>query len=122
MSKDSNCCQKARTVGAYLVGGIGAFLIIGALTWLAIRQPVSAVDAERATLRAKYRSELDAASQQALTGYSLDTEALAKGNKVYHVPIERALEIAVEDFKDPAAGRAKLLQRLEEKSKQQSFE
>jgi hypothetical protein len=47
---------------------------------------------------------------------------LAKGNKVYHVPITRALEIAAQDFKDPAAGRAKLLQRLEDKSKQQSFE
>lgn len=122
MSKDSNCCQKARTVGAYLVGGVGTFLIVGVLTWLAIRQPVSAVDAERATLRAKYRAELDAAAQQALNGYSLDTEALGKGNKVYHVPIERALEIAVEDFKDSAAGRAKLIQRLEDKSKQQSFE
>jgi hypothetical protein len=120
---DSNCCnQKTRTVAAYLVGGIGVFAIMGALAYLVVGQQVPAVDATRAELRAKYRAELDAAAVPAVTGYSLDADALGKGNKVYHVPIERALEIAAEDFKDPAAGRAKLLQRLEDKMKQQSFE
>jgi hypothetical protein len=120
---DSNCCnQKTRTVAAYLVGGIGVFLILGGLAYLVAGQTVPGVDSARAALRAKYRSEMEAAAKPILTGYSLDPDALAKGNKVYHVPVDRALEIAAEDFKDPAAGRAKLLKRLEDKLKQQSFE
>jgi hypothetical protein len=110
------------TVGTYLIGGVGAFLIVGALAWLIVRQPQSGVDAQRAALRRQYRTEIDAAGNAKLTGYALDSEALGKGNKVYHMPIERALEIAAEDFKDAAAGRAKMLQRLENKNKQQSFE
>lgn len=107
---------------AYLVGGVGSFLIVGALAWLVVRQPVSTVDAERVSQRVKFRAEVEAATTAKVNGYALDTDALAKGNKVYHVPIARALEIAAQDFKDPAAGRAKLIQRLEDKSKQQSFE
>jgi len=107
---------------AYLAGGLGSFLIVGALAWLVVRQPVVAVDAERVAQRVKFKSEVEAASAAKVSGYALDTDALAKGNKVYHVPIARALEIAADDFKDPAAGRAKLIQRLEDKSKQQSFE
>lgn len=119
----SNCCSAtSKTTLAYLLGGVGSFLIIGALAWLVVRQPVPAVDAERVAQRVKFRAEVEAASAPKTTGYSLDTDALAKGNKVYHVPIARALEIAAQDFKDPAAGRAKLIQRLEDKSKQQSFE
>ena len=119
----SNCCSpKSKTILAYLVGGLGSFLIIGALAWLVVREPVSAIDAERVAQRVKFRTEVEASSSPKVTGYALDTDALAKGTKVYHVPITRALEIAAQDFKDPAAGRAKLLQRLEDKSKQQSFE
>jgi hypothetical protein len=119
----SNCCSStSKTTLAYLVGGVGSFLIIGALAWLVVRQPVGAVDAERVAQRVKFRAEVEAASGPKATGYALDADALAKGNKVYHVPIARALEIAAQEFKDPAAGRAKLIQRLEEKSKQQSFE
>ena len=98
------------------------FSIMGVLAYMVIGQPVPAVDAARAELRAKYRSEIEAASLPALTGYSLDPDALALGNKVYRVPVSRALEIAADDFKDAAIGRAKLLKRLEGKLKQQSFE
>lgn len=120
---NSNCCNsKTRTVAAYLVGGIGVFAIMGALAYLVVGQKAPAVDSARAELRFKYRAEIEAAAKPELTGYSLDADALGKGNKVYHVPVERALEIAAEDFKDPAAGRAKLLKRLEDKMKQQSFE
>jgi len=122
MSESNFLPEKTRTVAAYLVGGIGVFLVMGGLAYLVAGQSVPAVDAARAEVRAKYRSEIEAASKPALTGYSMDSDALAKGNKVYHVPVERALEIAAEDFKDPAAGRAKLLKRLEDKLKQQSFE
>jgi hypothetical protein len=119
----SNCCSPtSKTTLAYLAGGLGSFLIVGALAWLVVRQPVPAVDAERVAQRVKFKSEVEAASAAKVSGYALDTDALAKGNKVYHVPIARALEIAADDFKDPAAGRAKLIQRLEDKSKQQSFE
>jgi hypothetical protein len=119
----SNCCsQTSKTTLAYLVGGVGSFLIVGALAWLVVRQPVSTADADRVAQRVKFRTEVEAATAAKVNGYALDTDALAKGNKVYHVPITRALEIAAQDFKDPAAGRAKLIQRLEDKSKQQSFE
>lgn len=122
MSNSTCCNSKTGTVAAYLVGGIGVFAIMGALAYLLVGQKAPAVDAARAELRAKYRADLEAAAKPDLTGYSLDADALGKGNKVYHVPVERALEIAAEDFKDPAAGRAKLLKRLEDKMKQQSFE
>ena len=114
--------QRKMVIRDSLGGGVGSFLIIGALAWLVVREPVSAIDAERVAQRVKFRTEVEASSSPKVTGYALDTDALAKGNKVYHVPIARALEIAAQDFKDPAAGRAKLIQRLEDKSKQQSFE
>ncbi len=122
MSENSCCSEKTRTIIAYFVGGIGSFLIIGVLAWAVVGRPAPAVDAERAALRKQYRVEIEAANKQVLDGYALDTDALAKGNKVYHMPIQRALEVAAQDFKDPAAGRQKLLQRLEGKLKQQSFE
>ncbi|MEN9602712.1 MAG: hypothetical protein RIS56_2318, partial [Verrucomicrobiota bacterium] len=96
----SNCCSPtSKTILAYLVGGVGSFLIIGALAWLVVREPVSAIDAERVAQRVKFRTEVEASSSPKVTGYALDTDALAKGNKVYHVPITRALEIAAQDFK-----------------------
>ena len=122
MSENSSCCQNAKITGAYLIGGIGSFAIIAVLACLAVGNPPPKVDAARAQLRKQYRTDIDAANQQLLTEYSVDKDALAKGNYVYHIPIARALEIAAKDFQDPAAGRAKLLQRLDSKMKQQSFE
>ena len=116
------CCAADGGSLAYLVGGGGWFGVGGVVGGLVVGRPVWSVDAERVSQRVKFRSEVEAASGPKVTGYALDTDALAKGNKVYHVPIARALEIAAQDFKDPAAGRAKLIQRLEDKSKQQSFE
>ena len=57
-----------------------------------------------------------------MTGYSIDQAALAKGNYVYHIPIDKAMEIAAKEYQDPAAGHAKLAARLDAKTKQQSFE
>ncbi|HTI71318.1 MAG TPA: hypothetical protein VMF06_15210 [Candidatus Limnocylindria bacterium] len=122
MSENSSCCENSKTIAAYLIGGIGSFLIIGTLAWLVVGNPPPKVDAARAVTRKQFRTEIDAASQAALTEYSIDKDALAKGNYVYHVPIQKALEIAAQDFQDPAAGRLKLIQRLESKSKAQSFE
>ncbi|MEY3546739.1 MAG: hypothetical protein RLZZ313_1100, partial [Verrucomicrobiota bacterium] len=70
----SNCCSPtSKTTLAYLVGGVGSFLIVGVLAWLVVRQPVSSVDAERVSQRVKFRSEVEAASGPKVTGYALDT-------------------------------------------------
>ena len=49
---DSICCtEKTRTVLAYFVGTLGAFLIIGAMAWLVVRQDTPAIDATAAANR-----------------------------------------------------------------------
>jgi len=128
-SNSSFCSDSCKTMTAWFIGVVGSFLIVGVLTWMVVRQNTDTPDTARAAERARLRAEIDATTAAKLHGplgeagsYSMDPAALGKGNKVYHMPVARALTIAAEEWKNPAEGRAKLIQRFDDSQKAQSFE
>lgn len=119
MNLDSCCSEKTRTVLAYFAGVLGTFLIVGTLAYLVVRPGTEAPDAARAAARLKARQEIQAATATELAKFAVDPnkENLAR------LSIDRAIEVMVAEWKDDsAAGRAKLLERLESSKKTQSFE
>jgi len=116
---DSCCSEKCRTGLATVLGLTGSFLIIGALTWVLVRQTDAQPDAERAALRARTRAELAAAAQAESEKF-----AIIDPNKNWtQLSVKRAMEVFVDEWKDgSAAGREKLLKRFENTQKQVSFE
>jgi hypothetical protein len=88
----------------------GTFLIVGWLAWLvAERTRPAGVDQVRAELRRKNLTELRAENQAALTSYAwIDP---AKG--IVRLPVKRAVELSLELWQDPAAGRSNLLGRID---------
>jgi hypothetical protein len=117
---DSICCtDKTRTVLAYFVGSLGAFLIIGAMAWLVVRQDTPAIDAAAAANRKTTRLKIESDGEAELNKYAVDPnkENLAR------LSIDRAMEVMVGEWGPGAAqGRAKLLERLEASKKTASFE
>jgi hypothetical protein len=106
-----NCCgglDQAKTA-AWFVGIAGTFLLVGGLAWWVFqRTQPPGVDTARATLRYNNLAEIRAAEHAALT-----TAAVIDRDKgIYRVPITNAVELLLRLWKDPAAGRADLLERV----------
>ncbi len=98
------------TLTAWLVGLGGAFLIVGGLAWYVIQRTAPpGVDVARAELRRKNLAELQALNARALTTYEL----LDKNKGLYRIPIRQAMAMTVDLWRDPAAGRADLLARID---------
>ncbi|MBK9139159.1 MAG: hypothetical protein IPM17_10420 [Verrucomicrobia bacterium] len=98
------------TLTAWLAGLGGAFLIVGGLAWFVIQRTAPpGVDVARAELRRKNLSELQALNARALTTYEL----LDKNKGLYRIPIRQAMAMTVDLWRDPAAGRADLLARID---------
>jgi len=116
----SFCSEKCRTVTAYLVGGIGSFLIIGVLAWLVVGNTETPVDAQRAAERSKFRSDVEAPYQELKT-YG-NVQGVPNAGSVFRLPVERALQLMAQEWANPAEGREKLLKRLEAANTKPSFE
>lgn len=104
-----------RTVGAarlaaWILAIAGTMLIVGWLAWLvAARTRPPGVDQVRAELRRKNLAEMRAENHLATTTY--DWVDKAKG--IVRLPTARALELTLQFWQDPAAGRSNLLARLD---------
>ena len=113
---DNSCCSAETTrTAALFVGGIGSLCVIGVLAFYLVNsaQP-AAVGTARAEERKKLWTELSSQNQDVLKNYAV----LKPENGVYRLPVNRALEVMAPEWKDGnAAGRAKLLQRLEAATK-----
>ncbi len=121
MSENSSMCtEKCRTVTAYLIGGVGSFLIIGVLAWLVVGNNPSPVDAQRAAERAKFRTEVEAPYLELRTYGTV--QGVPNAGAVYRLPVDRALSIAAQEWANPVEGREKLLKRLEAANTKPSFE
>ena len=108
MNKDSSCC-KGRCA-AYVIGVLGSLLVVGWLVWLMNAKTAPApVGADRAAERRKNLTEMRAANQEALTTYAWENQA--KG--FVRLPVERAIEVTLNEWKNPAAGRSNLLSRID---------
>jgi hypothetical protein len=102
-----SCRQKTR-LGAYVVAIVGTFLLVGWLVWLmhsytAAPSPFAARSAERMQIMADFM----AANAPLLEKY--DWQDQARG--FVRVPVERAKELILEEWRDPVAGRSNLMAR-----------
>ena len=96
-------------VAIYFVGILGAFLIVAWLVWMT-RSYVTppAIDAARAEERRKALSEVTATAKDQVENYGYVDPT--KGQ--VRLPIQRAMEMAVQEWQNPAAARSNLLARV----------
>jgi hypothetical protein len=101
---------RERTGVAYLLGILGAFLIVAALVWAMQRytQPPP-LGQDRAAVRKKALAELRAAEATELGSYGWVDQA--KG--VVRLPIEDAMRLTLRAWQDPAAARSNLVARVD---------
>jgi len=101
--------NKPRRLAA-IAGMVGALCVMGLMTWLMVKytQPPP-LTAQRAAERAKALAEMNAQNREALTTYGYVDPA----RDVVRLPIARAMELAVQNFKNPSAGRSNLISRVE---------
>jgi hypothetical protein len=102
----TQCCQRWITP----IGVIGALLTMAILVAIMIHYTRPAnLNARRAEERAKALAEITAQNQEALTTYGWADQA--KG--LVRLPVSRAMEIAVQNWQTPSAGRSNLIGRIE---------
>lgn len=120
MSSSDPLVSQPKTVLATVVGALGAFLIIAALVVYMQRTfNPSPVGSARAEERLKISTALTAESTEALNNYGV----VKADNGVYRLPIRQAITIWAGLNQDGnAAGRAKLIERLDASLKQVSYE
>lgn len=118
---DSACCNSAwKRAAAAVLGVAGTVAVLGFLALhLFHSSQVAPVGAARAAERSKLQRDLQGSNADVLGTYGI----VKADNGVYRLPISRATEVLAAEWKDGnAAGRAKLLQRLEASLKAPSFE
>jgi hypothetical protein len=111
--------RKGSSSFLYLVAIIAALLMMNYVVKKvrALTEP-PVLDAPRAAERAKALAETRAADQAGLTTYGW----IDKQKGIVRVPIERAAELTLSEWKDPAEGRKKLLANQAKKDFVPSFE
>jgi hypothetical protein len=97
-------------VGLVLVSGIFAMLAVAAK--LTVTAP--AVDADRGAERAKALADMGVAEEQALTTPAVIDAA----HGTVRLPIDVAMQLAADAWKNPAAARADLTARAEKATKE----
>ena len=105
----TDCCSCTSKM-AYVLGVAGAFLIVGALV-LAMQHYTQSepLNAKRAAERAAALRDLRASEADALSSVAYIDPA--KG--LVRLPISEAMKIAQREWQNPAAARAKLIEREE---------
>ena len=106
MNTESNgrkCCR-----GLSVLAVAGSFLVMAWLVWLmrGYTQP-PALAQVRAQERLKIKADFDAANAPLLNAY--DWADKQKG--FVRIPVERAKELMLQEWQNPAAGRSNLLTR-----------
>jgi len=101
--------ERARSLFAYVVAGLGAFLIVAVLVWQTHRlvQPPPLAE-DRAAVRRKNLVEVRSADAQALSTAGWVDQARG----IVRLPLEEALRLAEREWQDPAQARSNLMARL----------
>jgi hypothetical protein len=100
-------CQCSRTA-ANVLAIVGTFLIMAFLIHLMLRYTaVPSLSADRGAERMKILAEFNAANALILTKY--DWQDKDKG--IVRVPVDRAKELVLEEWQNPAAARSNLMAR-----------
>ena len=102
--------ERERTGLAYLIGILGALLIVAALVWAMqhYTQPPP-LDAERVAVRKKALAEMRATEATGLGTYGWIDQT--KG--VVRLPISEAMKLALREWQNPAAARSNLIAHVE---------
>lgn len=96
-----------------LIGILGSFLILGVLVFAMKRyiQPPP-INQARIEERKKALAEIRAEAEKALNHY----EVIDAGKGLVRLRIDRAMELTLEEYKNPAAARTNLIARAEKAS------
>jgi hypothetical protein len=114
-----SCCGQSGKNVAYAIAILGAFLIVGGLTWIMIKQTSPApISKAREEERLKNLKELRASTGDQINSYGYADQA--KG--LVRIPVSKAIDLTLQEWKDPAKGRAVLVDRIEKATKPVSYE
>ena len=110
---NSGNCTKCTTTCMYVLVGLATFLLMAFL----VRQMANAtrpapVGAERAVARAKDNAEIRAAGAQIAQSWGFANQP----NGIVRLPVEEAMKMTVQGYKDAAAFRKDLLAREDKAS------
>jgi hypothetical protein len=109
---ECNDCKQGCARCAYFIAVLGAFLIVGGLVWLTYRYTrPEPLGEDRAAVRRKALADLRAANEDILHNPNYVWQDPAKG--VVRMPIDRAKELALKMWINPAAARTNLIARVE---------
>lgn len=106
MNPESNCRKCCH--GLTVLGVAGSFLVMAGLVWLmrSYTQP-PALAQVRAAERLKIKAEFDAANAPLLNGF----DWVDKEKGFVRIPVERAKELILQEWQNPATGRSNLVAR-----------
>ena len=105
MSADANKAGKFE-ISVYFVIFVLLFLaMFEMMAWTGDRVQADPIDGVRAQERSEALEQLTSSAQEQLENYAYLDEA----NGRVRMPIRRAMEIVVEEWQDPAAGRSNLV-------------
>lgn len=101
-------CGRKTSAGVYALGVAGTFLVMGWLVWLmrGYTQPPALAEV-RAAERLKIKAEFLAANAPLLETYDWQD----KSKDIIRVPVQRAKELILQEWQNPAAGRSNLVAR-----------
>lgn len=104
-----SCAAMAR-YAAYVAGILGLFLIMAGMVWLMQHYTRPApLDQKRAEERRKNLADLKTANAEFLNNYAWMDQP--KG--IVRLPVSRAMELTVQQLKNPAAFRSNLIAQVE---------
>jgi hypothetical protein len=106
---NSSCCNKSKCA-VYVIAILGCFLIMAALVKIMQHKTSSgALGADRAEERRKNLVTVRAEADHALKNYAWQDQS--KG--LVRLPVERAMEVALQEWQNPQAARSNLIARVE---------
>lgn len=105
---DNSCCKKTKCA-VYVIAILGAFLIMAVLVKIMQNKTSSALGSDRAEERRKNLVTVRAEADQALKNYGWQDQ----GKGLVRLPIDRAMEVALQEWQNPQAARSNLIARVE---------
>ena len=112
MKPDLSFLKQTRLL-PYLAVAAGTFLIMAVLVLAMVQltQP-PATNSARVQERHKNLKDLQAANSDVLNNYAMEDP----GKGIVRLPVDRAVELTLQEWKNPSAARSNLLERLAKKT------
>jgi hypothetical protein len=115
-----SCCSwfNAKSFGT-IIAVVGSLLIMAWMSSLLIaRSSTPAVDHKRAEQRRLDAIEVQSTSKDLLNNYAWQDQ----GKEIVRIPVQRSMELMVQEWKDPKEGRAKLLDQVKKANEVPTYE